>query len=298
MGKIIKFAQKRAYKITIICLAVFAAIFIMVGGIIAGTNSTSTPSFLAVNVPGASRAADGAWLVDVYNRTTPIQINTWDRNGMPNRTELPIRLLVQSGNELVNITPSIRTGGVAMLTLRNNYERGEDRGIPFFHDDRIHSDTRISVNIVVGGLIERLHIRIRLSQVQFSTRLERNTGGNNWIPIDALDQTNIALPGQPQRTIMQEFLDPNTTHNFRINSTFRVFNSVVFSTLNVTERQQFTIDWDHERLHFDEEDITLVPQIVIRNPSIIQSTGTYTFEISVLFMGQTFRDFFDLRIVI
>ena len=302
MGKIIKFAGTRAFKITIICLAVFGALFMIIGGVLSASSSTSTPTFMQVNV--SNHQQNGAiMVVDVYQRTTNIQVNTWSGFNF-NTTAMPIHFEIRSGAEFISITPSIRTGGVALLTLRDNY-----RGIPYFHREGDPSD-RIVINVRVGNtpLIQVLHIRINLpsNQVHLTTQLERFNGAN-WVPINAIDHTLTTIPGQTSHptTIRDQFL--SRPQDFRVNATLNVFGTDIYSTAG--SMVQFNAFRIFELYDFDSSDIEIRwlqelgqgrPAIVMphQRPYLLTFTNTYRFEIQIDFLGTTYRDIFEFRIVV
>jgi len=280
MGKIIQFAGKRSYKITIICLAFFGALFMIMGAVFSITSSTTTPIGMAVAAPNSYRGADGAMKVHVFARITPIQVNTWPFN----ETSLPVRFMIQSGRDLVHITPSIRSGGTAILTLRDN-----PQGIPFFHGQN-DPDTKIVINVLVGSLVEILHIRIHLDmdQVDFTTHIERLVG-ISWVRVPIFDQSMLAM----------YVLNPAS---FRLNSTFRVFGQVIASTVNnIAEFDQFNI---REIYRYDPSDIVFAWQWMNSRPIfdipewVLTFSWAYEFEVSFQFLGNTFRDYFRIEIAL
>lgn len=124
-----------------------------------------------------------------------------------NQTAMPVVFDINNeGRNRVHITPQIRTGDTAILTILTN----EETGIPHFHRDA-DPDNLIEITVIVGNhvAIVRVIIKFDESMINFTTALQEQIG-TGWENISALPRlqfisnptgyrfhTNLTLLGQP-----------------------------------------------------------------------------------------------------
>jgi len=270
MGKLLQFARTRNYKIVLIALVGLGILFLALGGIFAITGTGPVwASGMNISAPNLSQPmAGGIRHLEVFSMTTPITVNTDPFN----MTTQPIQLSLGGvGATYATITPTIRSGGVATLTLALNAQ-----GIPHFHNDETDQNNRIILNITVGTLppeIIFVFVRLPSDQVQIRTQLQWFSG-LEWLDIDQMTLTTFRQQGSSR---------------FRVRSTFHIMGVQIFDSASATQI-----------FNFSERDNTGRGIGLFRNPvppytiglfipNWIITGGTYYFDIAVNFNGQIFN---------
>ena len=286
MSKIIQFARTRTYLVTLISIIVLAVIFMILGISFAVSSGTTTPTFIGVYATNMSSSGN-IHTIDIYNRSTPIHIWTAPNN----QTNLPV-VFDNNRPNIVHITPSIRSGTEATLTLLNNSD-----GVPTFFDPA-NPDTHVEIVASVGTQVAVLRIRIRLARENVSLNTELMWwSGARWMPV-----VNNSLSLFNYRQITQGVAN---SIRFRVRSTLTIFGVERFSTL--TDLDSFASGTD--RLFFN------LPQEIlgIEGPSDIMLFGrgatwhldippgsfagaTYNFLVTIDYAGLTHHDVFNLEI--
>jgi len=275
MGKIIQFSRTRAYKIVLVAMLGLGVLFLIIGAFFL-LSAPQTFWAMSMTVSADNLITEGGVRrLNVYSRTTAINVNT----GPFNMTTLPVNLSVDGvGASFVTVTPTIRSGGVATLTLVNN-----SQGVPYFHNDQADADDRIRLIVAIAGLPPQvINVFIRLAQDDWEvrTRLEIFDNHNNtWTEMS------------PQELLLSDYRSAQVgTMTFRVNSTFLVWGVPLLNSV-------------YEQIFFSERDvqgsgISLFDTGILHIPHWVSTANVFNFDIAAYFIGQEFTGIFSLVIVV
>lgn len=279
MSKIVNFSKQKKYKIILVSLAGVGALFLMIGLIL---NISATPPIVTqmrIMASGGSWQG-GVFQIETGNRVTPIRVDALTSGGMLG-TE-PVTFSFYSGDNLARITPSIRSGDYAYLTLLT-----DESGVPFFHDDAIHNAGRITINVNSGLSSAQIRVIIRTcsSHAQVNSRVERWTQditGFAWRPVETIS----------------EFEFRNNPGTFRVFAEFKVRDFANPSVMHVRYNTLNNLSlFSETNLNEFGTGVQLLTTGGIQIPSGYIHGETLHFMISVNFGGMSHFGFLNLDIV-
>lgn len=288
MGKLIQLAQTRKHKILLIVFGVLGALFILLGVILSVTMTSPNARTIQVRASGVQQMGN-EYIIPVVTRHTPITLVT-DPVGAP------LRLTILEGNDFVDFPTHAVGGREIVITLLNN-----DAGTPTFYDGTAATRVRIAVSGTgSGGQTVVLNIQAALepSQVSMSTTIQRRDAiGTPWSTTDRVSFLRYRQ-GQNLETGIQQV--------YRVISTFSVMGTPIYSTdpaSAVFNRGAFadvelTLDTVSGIRLFNHPPPPGTNMMFLHIPNDNAFyIGIHNFAINVNFQGETFTDFFNLRIV-
>ena len=298
MGKMIQWAQTKAYMIVIICLVAVGCLLMFLGGIF---TATGTPVIHArqLEIVGSGAVLDeirpNVWHIDAINRDTNFKV--WTNHPWQATPNAPATLVVHRGQGIVDVTPSVMGNDWATITLLNDGQTG----IPQFHRPDDDPD-KVVINVTAGGQAAQIWVRVlpTTTNVQMETRLERRVGvPARWDPV------------LNNRVHVQDFIDTETIAegSFRVMSRLVVFGETVMQSQSMTYRDSFIVHDFHPLITGSGISIFGPPRhevpgnafrshLHIRDgaPNALRYGGIFSFEITVDFNGWSFSDSFSLTL--
>ncbi|MCL2586712.1 MAG: hypothetical protein FWE31_00545 [Firmicutes bacterium] len=270
--KVINFSQKKYYKFLVIGLVAGALLFIVIGAILAISNTTVSPNGLRINNQWVANG--GVITMHVFPNQTPqqpehrefIQITTSPNN----QTSHAINLVPSpTAVEFISVTPRISSGDTATLTIL----RTGENNLPRFHRDT-DPDGYVSVVITV----DRWAATIRIIVMPYPEMLALNVNlqerdGIGWRNIDYLPLTRYRAERLAGRD------------TFRFHATLTVLGQSIPNPL-------FHVQEVLEGMTFP----SLIQLFPLTFPDA-ETEREFQFEISTMFEGHRIVAFFDLIVI-